>query len=312
MCQPVTLAAVILPPWLGGAPAEPQGIAVDSVSVYWTSADGSVWKVPISGGSVTTLVMGAGAPAASAQGIAIDSSAVYWSDPTNGNVLKVPLSGGAPTTLASGQDNPGGPAVDGTSVYWVNTATASFPTLPAGAVLKVALGGGAPTTLASGTNFLPAPWSIGLSSTNVYWIGAVKSDMALLTVPISGGVPTTLGTDQFDWPIVLDATSVYSRDGQSVVRFPLAGGDPQTLVAGQTEQVLGVAVDSARLYWGDGRDNGAIRSTPLGGGAITTLATGQAFPAFIALDANCVYWANEGGYSGPPPAPGSILKVAKP
>src|SRR5579863_3694014 len=93
----------------------PEWLAVDSRNVYWTTGPGSVLKVPIGGGSPTTLASGQNSP----QGIAVDATSVYWTT-EDGNVMAVPVSGAAPTTLSSGQDQPAGIAVDATSVYWTN------------------------------------------------------------------------------------------------------------------------------------------------------------------------------------------------
>jgi von Willebrand factor type D domain/Bacterial Ig-like domain (group 2) len=104
----------------------PDAIAVDATSVYWTtsqsyltpagtySAVGAVMKVPIAGGTPTTLASGQGGSA-----IAIDATSVYWTNYLGGTVMKVPIAGGTPTTLASGQDSYA-IAVDATSVYWTN------------------------------------------------------------------------------------------------------------------------------------------------------------------------------------------------
>jgi len=64
----------------------PARIAVDGANVYWVdqSPGGALMKVPISGGSPTTLYTG-GVPS----GVAVDDTSVYWTDSTNGTVMKL-------------------------------------------------------------------------------------------------------------------------------------------------------------------------------------------------------------------------------
>lgn len=103
-----------------GNPAR-QGMVADASNLYFTD-NGSVYSVPLGGGTVATLVSTQSSPSA----LTVDSANVYWVDTGPfGEILRMPLTGGPVTTLASSQPNPGGIAVDGTSVYWVNGGTSA-------------------------------------------------------------------------------------------------------------------------------------------------------------------------------------------
>jgi len=75
--SPVVLASMV-------APAKPTNLVVDASNVYWTDATGAVYRVPIGGGTVTTL----GCNQAQPWGIAQDTNYVYWTDVTLGTVKR--------------------------------------------------------------------------------------------------------------------------------------------------------------------------------------------------------------------------------
>jgi hypothetical protein len=125
-------------------------LRVDSTSVYWFefgtvdalgddhSTNGSVKKVALDGGVVTTVVSGVGTSFDAADNctlagcgggtgapFAIDATSLYWfsdywGDGIPPTLYRLPLCGGTPTALASGPWAPNAIVVDSTSVYWNN------------------------------------------------------------------------------------------------------------------------------------------------------------------------------------------------
>jgi hypothetical protein len=108
------------------------GIAVSSGYVYWTNfagavgscglcpappapmvGDGTLNRMPVSGGATTVLASGYGA-----EGLAVDATHAYWSD--GQTIAAVPLGGGAAEVLAD-EGAWVGPVIDACYVYWVDT-----------------------------------------------------------------------------------------------------------------------------------------------------------------------------------------------
>jgi hypothetical protein len=221
-------------------------------------------------------------------------------------VMKVPLSGGTPVTLASSQ-LPGTIAVDGTSVYW----SASDPTFNGWDIVKVGLSGGTPLVLVSGLRE-PA-WEIFVDSTNVYW--TLFNVETISKVGLSGGTPMTIATGVSAFASAIDSTSIYWTEHAtgSVQKVGLYGGDPVTLALLQVPS-LGIAVDSAAVYWTvqnehnwDGCDTaacqtGLLQKTGLAAGTVVTLASGPS-PRAIAVDSTSVYWTDTSA--------GTVMKAPK-
>src|SRR3989338_5191527 len=285
----------------------PLRVAVDSTNIYWTenNSSGTVKKVSISGGTVTTLASGLSNPA----DIAVDSTNIYWTEDTT--VKKVSISGGTATTLASGQSYPYGIAVDSTSVYWAEFSS--------GTVKKVSINGGTATTLASG---LSSPDNIAVDSSNVYWTeftatGTVKK------VSISGGTVTTLASGlNKPWDIAVDSANVYwteNNDSGTVKKVSISGGTATTLASG-LNYPAGIAVDSTNIYWTiysstNGTINRIVKGETIAVSDTTALMGGSMQGTSLNLtstNAAVTTFAGSAGSSGSTDATGSSARFNSP
>ena len=274
----------------GGSPialardeACPAGIAVNATSVYWITRstavfdsdggiapNGSLRKVALGGGPITTLVSGW-----SPVGVAVDSANVYWTDgepaldPPSGvpAIVRVPTGGGVPTVLASGPS--GGSeslpiALDRTNVYWASSYS--------NAVSKVALSSGASTTLAGIVDPSSGPAiALAVDPTGVYWTAGGNTNDGcgdVEGVPLVGGAANSLAGASRPLGIAADGTSVYwietqSDCGSSLVRkVRRTGGGVTTLASGGAPGSFGIAVDATSVYWTSGSASAVIKLTP--------------------------------------------------
>ena len=305
---------------LASSQDSPFAITLDATSVYWTHLGplgggktairfpGSVMKMPIAGGTPTTLAAGQVGPVC----IAVDATSVYWCDQgmcpsdggaCNGAGMKVPLGGGAAVTLASVL-RPDGIAVDSTNIYWTDQGSTAEPYADstAGTVMQMPLDGGSAVTLASGQNW---PSAIAVDGTNVYWTksgGVDGTNGAVLTVPIGGGAVTALASNQI-LPLALGLRdeTVYWANGcedaarlGSIRKVPKGGGPAVVLASGGVPGALAVGVRAA--YWTDdsyGIDG--VFAVPLLGGVAASLPSGQNLAEGIAVDATNIYWTTYEG-----------------
>jgi hypothetical protein len=195
--------------------------------------------------------------------------------------IDAPLdSPASPTILAKGQVPTDCIAVNLTNVYWTDAYR--------GSVLTVPTGGGTISTLAS----VPNATCLAIDPAHIY----VTSSSDVVSLPLSGGAPTTIASGQTaPWGVVADATRVYwvnYTDPGTVMSAPLSpgeGGGPVTIASGQ-KYPRSIAVDGTHVYWSNASPTGSIVRAPLMGGAKTTIATGQGTPDKIALDSTNVYW----------------------
>lgn len=153
----------------------PAGIAVDASYIYITNKFGGIVRAPITGGTATSLVSGAGAPG-HPFGIAVDGTYIYWADQTNGNIGRALLNGTSPNaTFITGGSGTTGIAVNGSNIFWTNQATNTVGT-------ATLAGGSVNQSFITGAN---SPSGVTVTATSIFWTNAGNNTIG--TATLAGG-----------------------------------------------------------------------------------------------------------------------------
>jgi hypothetical protein len=224
--------------------------------------------------------------------LAVGPNALAWweddsPDPTATSEVYVLPTHTAGTPLPLAAINPGGVVVDGTNLYYVGTGTTTLSSVP--------LGGGSATSIAS----VPAgdlTRLIYVDSDAVYYNDGATNVTS--RQPKDGSAATVLaGSAGFEG--VSDGVNFYSAVGLELVAIPLDGSASKTLVTWPGNVFYSApqqfATDGVRVYYIDpvcssgSNMDCAIRSVPVGGGAVSTLCASLEAPLSIAATATGVY-----------------------
>ncbi len=216
------------------------------------------------------------------QTLAVDQSTVYWASLYSYSVDKVAKDGGPFTSLSQGEIYPSGVALDAKNLYWVDRGYGTGD----GLVRKLSLTGGAPTTLVGDLSTHPTAITVtGGAGAEIYY--------------------ATLGTNGLDGEVWRVSPDNVPDSGAGAVVATLQN-NPTSLVA-----------DATGVYWTnygsavppDAGQNGSVMrcAVPECPGGPEAVATGQAHPRGIALDATHVYFTEYGTGQGD----GSVVRVPR-
>jgi hypothetical protein len=313
------------------APGQPTAVAtmlgsVDSIvtdaqGVYWIDLTSSntpiLGSCPLAGcpGGAATQFGGAAGELFSGPGLrqlavlaggayftgfgATSSPGVLYESPTTAGASAVTYLAGTDTQAVS-------LAVDGTTVYWADSAAQAIYRCAAGA----ACAWPAHVADTSSLNYTQLA-GIAVDGGTVY-VGGVSVTVGILAAPAAGGAATLLcensmlGAPKAITDIVVSGTTVYFADGETGI-YTCSTTSPGATTLGtfiqDAQGPTGLATDGTNLYWTDvGATPGtsAIVRCPLGTSCAspTPLAQGRnigawgasAAPLGIALSDTAVYW----------------------
>ena len=221
--------------------------------------------------------------------VAADAVNVYWTDADDGTVMAAPLATGKPLQVASTQSSPQGLFTDGSGdLWWVE---------PTAGNVDVALQGEAASVVAGGQ---AGPSAVVDDNAGVYWTtqGTSQEGAVMVQPTFANGMPPETvisGT----WPLenlVLGGAGLLVVSDTHGGLFSVNPSGMSTMGLSSNPSIGGIAADDTFAYWTDGISS--VAKVPLATGAPIVLASAQAKPSEVAVDALYVYWINQGAEPG--------------
>jgi hypothetical protein len=133
-------------------------LTLDTTYLYWSSgsADASIYRAPLNGGTVETIATNQANPTS----VVVDNGVVFWANYGDSTIIRSSLNGSASTILTTGGAtySPWDLMISGGNLYFTMPA--------AGLVGKVAEDGSGVSIIASGQD---RPYSLAFDRGAVYW-----------------------------------------------------------------------------------------------------------------------------------------------
>jgi hypothetical protein len=262
------------------------------------------------------------------QTITLNTSNVYWTNAPftfEDGGARVLLPTGSVSSLTRGSTGTAksiASALTGPIFVTNGSGYVGFTVLGAGVGAGgVDLFGESASTLTSPGMSLQAPGGVAIDSSNVYWVSDSAAGIVVESAPLKGGAATTIGIAAGSYlasslsvksgNLYFAAQNLSTLSGGAIFSVTTTASTPVPLQQFSTGSPSGVTTDNTNVYWSD-IGTGGIYSMPLGGGAITTIASGLGEPYYLAIDSSNLYTAEgmEGAIYEIPISGGSPKKLA--
>ena len=285
-------------------------LTVYQSEVYWTAGEGtagSVQKVSVLGGAVTTLAVDQNAP----YGIAVNKHGVFWSNLNNKDVLMVDRDGDrTPEVLVDSDFATLGVAADDKAVFWAQRA-ADVGTPGEGSLIgQITMPDGVADDGFHEDNNA-SPHLIAIDQENVYWVDRSLRGSVNRTRRQNRDTRRLAREQPFPYAIAVDEDHVYWTNSprsdvggvsSAVMRAPKDGSAEAAVIwtPAEDDDVAHaspdcIAVDALDdfVYWTDQGSPRVMRKRKDGTGRPQTLYDGGT-PRGIALAGGFVFWTDEG------------------
>jgi hypothetical protein len=267
-------------------------VAVDATNIYFVFAN-ALMRVPIRGGPVSSMLPHLPNVVQNWDPVATPTRVLLHhvvGDGTNEQVVSVPIQSGQETILATSSGSVVGLAADGDDVYFVDSAgLKSVPATGGGVQLLSNLIGSQPTGLAVvGPNLV------------------VTAGGAVVSVPIGGGPPTTLASQQpnAEFPMPCGPDTCWWTGAPPSPMGPTGPGYIARLHAGSVTTISApvypwsLAFDGSNFFETVGCDlcsGTLVRMAPAGTPPPVTMISAS----FVAVDDECAYFSVVEGFDLP-------------